>query len=165
MCPASSGKVRCALKQSSMTRSFDHPTVLDPPDTPPRCCAQQTITVPPQVNEKTRQKHSFPSATHRSSYKRRTAAERSYASLCDPSVGGIRRGWSRLFGLAKNTVMYALAAVVRNMRIADSFERTRAKEERRKSTGGSPTKRRRRHQREELAKSEPPPEEGPTVPG
>ena len=148
-----------------MARSFDHPTVLDPPGEPPRCYAQQTITVPPQVNEKTRQKHSFLSVAYRSSYTRRTAAERTYASLCDPSVGGIRRGWSRLFGLAKNTLMYALAAVVRNMRIVESYERNCAKEARQKATGDSPTKRRRRHERVEPAKSEPAPEEGPTVPG
>lgn len=167
MCPASAGKVRCDLKQSSMAGSFDHPTVLDPPDPSPRCCAQQTITVPPQVNEKTRQKHSYPGAAHRNSYTRRTAAERCYASLADPSVGGIRRGWSRLFGLAKNTLMYTLAVVARNMRIADSYERNRAGETRRKATGDTQTKRRRprRHEREIPAKSEPPPNDGPAVPG
>ena len=30
-------------------------------------------------------------------------------------AGGIRRGWCRLFGRTKNTLMYALAVVVRNV--------------------------------------------------
>jgi hypothetical protein len=95
-CPAAAGKLRCALKPASMALTSEHPSVLRPPDQAPRCCSQQTITVPPQVNESTRQKHPYPSAAHRLSYARRTAAERAYASLADPSTGGIRRGWSRL---------------------------------------------------------------------
>jgi hypothetical protein len=150
MCPAAAGKVACALKAASLALSGTHPSVLDPPKHPERCCAQVTITVPPQVNDKTRQKHPYPGAAFRLSYTRRTAAERSYASLCDPSVGGIRRGWCRLFGLAKNTLMYALAVVVRNVRIVSSFERRQAEEERRAATGERPRRRRRRrHQRDQ----------------
>ena len=102
----------------------------NPPTELPRCCAQVSITVAPQVNEKTRQKHDYAGPAHRDSYARRTAAERTYASLADPSVGGIRRGWCRLFGRAKNTLMYALAVVVRNVRIVESFERREAQEAR-----------------------------------
>jgi hypothetical protein len=155
MCPAAAGKVACAHKPASLELPATHPRVLDPPVSPERCCRQVSITVPPEVNEKTRQKHPYPGAAFRRSYSRRTAAERSYASLCDPSVGGIRRGWCRLFGLAKNTLMYALAVVVRNIRIVQSFERRLAEEQRRAATGAPPRRRRRRrHQHHE-----PPPEE------
>jgi hypothetical protein len=119
------------------------------------------------VNEKARQKHDYAGPAHRVSYARRTAAERTYASLADPSVGGIRRGWCRLFGRAKNTVMYALAVVVRNVRnvrIVESFERRKAQEARAKAIG--PTRRRsRRHQRDTPAPSEQPVPEVPTAPG
>jgi hypothetical protein len=91
MCPAAAGKVRCPLKAASLALSLDRPTVSNPPEELPRCCAQRSITVAPQVNEKTRQKHDYPGPAHRGSYARRTAAERTYASLADPSVGGIRR--------------------------------------------------------------------------
>jgi hypothetical protein len=163
-CPAASGKLRCPLKAASMALSATHPSVLSPPaGEPARCCAQQTITVPPEVNEKTRQKHPWPSTAFADSYARRTAAERTYASLCDPSTGGIRRGWCRLFGVAKNTLMYALCVAVRNVRIVESFERTKAKQARRLAVA-LPARRRRRR-RYEAAIDEPPPREPPTTPG
>jgi hypothetical protein len=121
-----------------------------------------SITVAPQVNEKTRQKHDYAGPAHRASYARRTAAERTYASLADPSVGGIRRGWCRLFGRTKNTLMYALAVVVRNVRIVESFERRQAQETRAQSIG--PRKRRRRHQRDAESPAEQPVPEVPTGP-
>ncbi len=147
ICPAAAGKVRCPHKAASLALSYEHPSVTHPPTELPRCCAQVSITVAPQVNEKTRQKHDYAGPAHRDSYARRTAAERSYASLADPSVGGIGRGWCRLFGRAKNTLMYALAVVVRNVRIVESFERRKAQEARAQSIGPR-RRRRRRHQRE-----------------
>ncbi len=165
-CPAVANKIRCLLKPASMKLSAERPSVLEPPARPlSRCCAQQTITVPPQVNEKTRQKHAYPSVAHARSYARRTAAERTYASLADPSAGGIRRGWSRLFGLAKNTLLYALAVAVRNVRVTESFERSRAEKARREALGGGTRRRRRRHQRDEPVPDEPPFVEVPTAPG
>jgi hypothetical protein len=116
------------------------------------------------VNEKTRQKHDYAGPAHRDSYARRTAAERTYASLADPSVGGIRRGWCRLFGRAKNTLMYALAVVVRNMRIVESFERRKAQGARTQSIGPR-RRRRRRHHVDTADPSEQPMPEVPTAPG
>ncbi len=164
-CPAVAGKLRCPLKPASMAASADRPSVLSPPGPNlEACCRQQTITVPPQVNDKTRQAHDYPSAAHRVSYARRTAAERTYASMTDPSTGGVRRGWCRLFGLAKNTFMYALAVVVRNVRIAESFERRRAQEARRDAMGLVPRTRRRRR-RHEQAPQDPPLKKVPAGPG
>jgi hypothetical protein len=164
ICPAAAGKVRCPHKVASLALSLDRPSVSHPPEELPRCCAQKSITVAPQVNEKTRQKHDYAGPAHRASYARRVAAERTYASLADPSVGGIRRGWSRLFGRAKNTVMYALAVVVRNVRIVESFERRKAQDAR--AAAISPGRRRtRRHQRDTPAPSEQPLHEVPTAPG
>jgi hypothetical protein len=162
-CPAAAGKLRCPLKAASLALSANHPSVLEPPAGElGRCCAQLSITVPPQVNEKTRQKHDYPSALYADSYARRTAAERTYASLSDPSTGGIRRGWCRLFGLAKNTIMYALGVVVRNVRIVESFERARAEEARRAAIG-LPAKRRRR--RRHPIPEDPSPKAPPAPPG
>ncbi len=61
-CPAAMGKIRCPLRPDSMTLTRDRPEILTPPGHPPACCAHQTITVPPQVAAKTRQKHDYPSA-------------------------------------------------------------------------------------------------------
>jgi hypothetical protein len=145
-CPASAGRLRCPRKPASLQLPGNRPSVVARAEEfLPRCCLQDTITVPPQVNAKTRQRHDFASRAHRLSYARRTAAERTYASLSDPSVGGIRRGWCRLFGLGKNTLMYVLAVVVRNLRIVEAFEARRA-EEARRAAGGSHGRRRRRYE-------------------
>ena len=47
MCPAVMGKIRCPLRPASMTLDRQRPEILTPPEHPPDCCAQQTITVPP----------------------------------------------------------------------------------------------------------------------
>jgi hypothetical protein len=142
-CPATQGRVRCPLKALSMTLGFDRPEVTDPPTVPPRCCAQATITVPPSVNAKTRQKHAYPSVEHRQSYARRTGAERAFSTLKDPSSTDVRRGSCRMMGRTKNIVMFTVAVMVRNMRILDSFEAARSDEQHRASAGLSPRRRRR----------------------
>ena len=117
-CPAAAGKLRCALKPDSMTLGFERPEVLTPPSgQPPRCCAQITITVPPSVNAKTRQKHDYPSLAYRRSYARRTGVERSFSTLKDPASTDVRRGWCRLMGRTKNLLMLVCAVVVRNLRV------------------------------------------------
>ena len=68
------------------------------PKDPPTCCIQKTLTVAPSVNAKTRQKHDYPSKAHRLSYGRRSAAERSNATVKDPASNDIARGWCRLMG-------------------------------------------------------------------
>jgi hypothetical protein len=132
-CPAAAGKVRCPLRPESLMLSAERPTVALPPVHRPRCCEQASITLPPPVNAKTRQRHDFGSPAHRRSYNRRTAAERTFASMSDVSAGGIRGGWSRLFGIAKNTVTYARAVVARNVRILASFEANRRRRPTRRS--------------------------------
>jgi hypothetical protein len=133
MCPALLGKVRCPLRSKSMSLDFKRPEVTDPPIYPPTCCVNQTITVTEEVTAKTAQRLDYPSKAHRLSYARRTAAERTFASLQDSATVGIRRGWSRLMGRAKNHLMYVLGVVVRNVRTVESFERNKAKEARREA--------------------------------
>lgn len=144
-CPAVAGKLRCPLRAGSMALGFERPEVLAPPSGEVlRCCAQASLTVPPSVNAKTRQKHDYPSAAHRRSYARRSAAERSFATLKDPSTTDIRRGWCRLLGRTKNLLMYACAAVVRNLRVLAGWERRQDQAAR-----GEPSPRTRRRRRSE----------------
>ena len=42
-------------------RPRDRPEILTPPEHPPACCTQQTITVPPDSPPKPAQKHDYPS--------------------------------------------------------------------------------------------------------
>jgi hypothetical protein len=150
MCPAATGKIRCPLRPASMTLDRDRPEILTPPEHPPACCAQQTITVPPEVNAKTRQKHDYPSAAHRRSYARRTGAERGFATAKDPASNDISRGWCRLMGLAPLMLLTTTLLIVRNQRIITAWN-ARQDENTRRASQGLPPKTRRRRRRTTLA--------------
>jgi hypothetical protein len=145
-CPAAAGKIRCPLRPDSLNLGHDHPEILNPPQHPPTCCTQQTITVPPAVNAKTAQKHDYPGGDWRHSYARRAGAERTNATLKDPATTNTNRGWCRLMGLTAITLFFACAVVTRNHRITDAYETRQADNERRASLGRPPATRRRRRQ-------------------
>ncbi len=143
-CPAVRGKLRCPLRPDSMALEHTRPEVAAPPEHPPVCCSQRTITVPASVNAKTAQKHDYPSPSHRRSYARRSAAERAYATVKDPASNDISRGWCRLTGLAPVALFTASVFVARNLRVADSFAAREAEDERRADAGMPPKRRGRR---------------------
>ncbi len=143
-CPATAGKIRCPLRPDSMLLSRDRPEILAPPDHPPACCTQRTITVPPSVAAKTRQKHDYPSAAWRRSYQRRTSAERANATIKDTARNNIARGWIRLMGLTPLTLWIACLLAVRNQRILDSYQARQQDDERRAAAGLPPRTRKRR---------------------
>jgi hypothetical protein len=142
-CPATTAKLRCPLRPESMTLTHDRPTIHQPPAHPPVCCTQKTITVPPSVNAKTSQKHDYPSAQHRRSYQRRTAAERAFATITDPATTNLTRGHCRLTGLTPIALFTASTFIARNLRIHDAFTARQADNHRR-AAAGLPAKRRRR---------------------
>jgi len=155
-CPALTGKVRCALRPTSMTLDLDRPEVLSPPEHPPTCCTQRTITVPPSVNQKTAQKHDYPGKTWRRSFARRTGVERSNSRVKDPATIDIGKGWCRLMGLVGPTLFLASALAIRNLEIADAFKARQEDNEHRRQVGLPPrTRRRRRTSLADLAGASP----------
>jgi len=145
-CPAAMGKVRCPLRPASMTLDRGRPEILTPPEHPQACCAQQTITVPPDVLAKTAQKHDYPSAAWRRSYARRTGAERGFATAKDPATNDISRGWCRLMGLTPLMLFTAVLLVVRNQRILAAWT-TRQEETQHRAAAGLPPKPRKRRRK------------------
>lgn len=145
-CPAVTGKIRCPLRPSSMTLDRGRPEILTPPEHPQACCAQQTITVPPEVTAKNAQKHDYPSAAHRRSYARRTGAERGFATTKDPATNDITRGWCRLMGLAPLMLVTTALLIVRNQRILHAWN-ARQEENARRAAKGLPPKTRRRRRK------------------
>ena len=143
-CPAAMGKIRCPLRPASMRLDRDRPEILQPPEHPQACCAQQTITVPPEVNAKTRQKHDYPSAAWRRSYARRTGAERGFATAKDPASNTITRGWCPLMGLAPLMLFTTTLLIVRNQRILTAWNARQEQTQRRAAAGLPPKTRRRR---------------------
>lgn len=143
-CPATAAKLRCPLRPESMALGHDRPEVLAPPQEPARCCLQRTLTVPPEVNAKTAQKHDYPSAAHRASYRRRTGSERAFSTLKDAASTDTRRGWCRVMGLTAITLFLLGAVVVRNERVLAAFEARQADDATRLAAGQPPRTRRRR---------------------
>jgi hypothetical protein len=145
-CPATAGKIRCPLRPASMTLSRDRPEILTPPQHPPACCTQHTLTVPPQVAAKTRQKHDYPSPAWRRSYTRRTGSERTFSTIKDTATNNINRGWCRLMGLSPLALWLACLLAVRNQRILTAFQNRQQDNARRAATGLPPRTRKRRRQ-------------------
>jgi hypothetical protein len=143
-CPAIAGKVRCPLRDASMALPHTRPEVLDPPDHRPRCCEQQTLTVPVEIAAKTRQKHDYPSKAHRASYARRTAVERTFSTTKDRASIDMTRGWCRVMGLTAISLMATMAFVARNERVLDAFAARQAEDARRRARGLPPRTRKRR---------------------
>jgi hypothetical protein len=158
MCPAAMGKIRCPLRPASLRLDRNRPEILTPPEHPPACCTQQTITVSPDVAPKTRQKHDYPSAAHRRSYARRTGAERTFSTAKDPATNNIARGWTRLMGLTPVMLWLACLLAVRNQRILTAWNARQADDTRRAAAGLPPkTRRRRRKTLTSLAATTAPP--------
>jgi hypothetical protein len=145
-CPAAMGKIRCPLRPSSMTPDRDRPEILSTPEQPQACCAQQTITVPPDVLAKTAQKHDYPSAAWRRSYTRRTGAERGFATAKDPATNDISRGWCHLMGLTPLMLFTTTLLITRNQRILHAWN-SRQEENQRRAAAGLPPKTRRRRRK------------------
>jgi hypothetical protein len=143
-CPAAMGKIRCPHRPASMTLDRGRPEILRPPEHPQACCAQQTITVPPDVLAKTAQKHDYPSAAWRRSYARRTGAERGFATAKDPASNDISRGWCRLMGLAPLMLFVTTLLIVRNQRILAAWNTRQQDNARRAAAGQAPKTRKRR---------------------
>jgi hypothetical protein len=154
-CPAAMGKIRCPLRPASMRLDRDRPEILTPPEHPPACCTQQTLTVPPEVTAKTAQKHDYPSKAHRRSYARRTGAERGFATAKDPASNDISRGWCRLMGLTPLMLFTTTLLVVRNQRILGTWN-ARQEENARRAAAGLPPKTRKRRRKTLASLAAPP---------
>ena len=157
-CPAVMGKVRCPLRASSMALANTRPEIFEVPEHPPTCCTQQSITVPPAVNAKTRQRHDYPSAAHRASYGRRSGAERANSRLKDPAgINVDQKGWCKLMGLVPLSLFLACACVVVNFGLVDAFEAHQADLARRIATPVPRPRRRRRKTLSDLVRAPAPP--------
>ena len=150
------GKLRCPLRPASMTRDRSRPEILTPPEHPPGCCTQQTLTIGPDVAAKTRQKHDYPSAAHRRSYARRTAAERGFSTIKDPASNTVSRGWCRLMGLTPLAFWLACLHAARNQRILTAWN-TRQADNQRRAAAGLPPRTRKRRRKTTLASLTAPP--------
>ena len=98
-------------------------TILAPPQHPPACCTQQSITVPPEVHAKTAQKHDYPS---KSTPVLLRPALRCRADLLHSQGPCQQRHQPRLVppdGTDPDHHLFACCLlIVRNQRILDAFD-------------------------------------------
>lgn len=123
-CPARAGKLRCPLIPASMAQPVTLPKVLQVPDpSAHQCCTQRTVSVPGDVDYKSRQRHYWGSRTWIRSFNRRTRVEGWFGNLKDHSREALTRGAFRVMGLGKTSMMLAIYAAATNLRLLDSWSR------------------------------------------
>lgn len=121
-CPARARKLRCPLVPQSMAQPVTLPKVLEPPQsTAHRCCSQRTITVPGDVDYKSRQRHYWGSRDWISSFSRRSRVEGWFGNLKDRSREALGRGAFRVMGLCKSSLMLGIYAAATNLRLLDAW--------------------------------------------
>lgn len=119
-CPARAGKVRCPLVESSLNGPLAAPKVYNPPEpTAHKCCSQRTITVPGDVDYKSRQRHYWGSGKWIASFSRRSRVEGWFGNLKDRSREALARGGFRVMGLCKSSLMLGIYAAATNLRLLE----------------------------------------------
>jgi len=121
-CPARAGKLRCPLVPQSMAQPVTLPKVLEPPQpSAHQCCSQRTITVPGDVDYKSRQRHYWGSRDWINSFSRRSRVEGWFGNLKDRSREALTRGAFRVMGLCKSSLMLGIYAAATNLRLLDAW--------------------------------------------
>ena len=95
------------------------PVVVDPPSGPntPRSCSQATTVVAGAALIKLAQRDYWGSPEWQASYGRRAHVESIFGNLRNPSTQNIRRGFCRVMGLIKTTLMLAFEVMAANLRL------------------------------------------------
>lgn len=134
VCPALAGKIGCPLRAGTVPVALTNglPIVDDPPTaTPggeplPRCCTQQTMkTSPPEKIFKLDQPHYWGSKRWDLIWRHRTYVEGSYGNRKNVSNENMRRGITRIPGLAFLHITIGLVNASYNLRMVRNWhERT-----------------------------------------
>jgi len=115
--PGKAGKLKCELCPLSEHYPADRPVAENPGSltTAPKCCRQATIVVPGPVLAKLRQRDPWRSPKWIDSYARSSAIENIFENLRSQSTQNITRGFCRVVGLVKTSLMLAFEAVAANI--------------------------------------------------
>lgn len=119
--PAQAGKVRCSRHAMSLHLPLELPAVAVPasaqPLPSPKCCTQNSVTVPMDAGMKLRQKHYWGTPQWQAAYARRTYVESVFGNLKNRNTENVTRGWTQLVGLVKTSLMVAVVAASFNIRM------------------------------------------------
>ena len=119
ICPGKAGKLKCELCPLSEHYPADRPVVENPGPlaTAPKCCRQATIVIPGPVLAKLRQRDPWGSPKWIDSFARRSAIEGIFGNLRSQSTQNIKRGFCRVVGLVKTSLMLTFEVVAANIRL------------------------------------------------
>lgn len=103
----------------------DWPIVASPGPaaTAPECCRQVTIVIPGPVLPKLRQREAWGSPRWIDSFARRSAIEGIFGNLRNLSTQNIKRGFCRVVGLVKTSLMLTFQAMAVNIRLIRQWSR------------------------------------------
>ena len=119
-CPALAGTVGCPLRAGSVEAAVELglPVVTDPPErsTAPKCCTQATVELKEDGQRKLWQREYWGSKRWKLSNNRRTFVEGAFGNLKNPSGEDLRRGYFRITGQARITLLLGVTATAHNAR-------------------------------------------------
>ncbi|RNL57120.1 hypothetical protein [Arthrobacter oryzae] len=110
--PALSGDLRCP----NNTKSLRGPHNIPPTACKPGCACSKTFTWGPEDGARERQWPHFSTTKWLLSYRRRSAVESVNAEI-KTHRGDIKRGYTHVFGLSKNTILMAFGFAATNIHI------------------------------------------------
>ena len=124
-CPGEAGKIKCALCPLSEFYSDETPVVENPPPrtTAPKGCTQKTVSIPGPALAKLRQQDYWGSPAWIASYSRRSHIEGVFGNLRNPSTQNVKRGFCRVVGLVKTSLMLTFQAIAANIRLIRQWSR------------------------------------------
>ena len=119
ICAGRAGKLQCALCPYAADYPEGLPVIANPPSGPylPTSCSQATRVVDGAALIKLAQRDYWGSPEWQASYGRRAHVESIFGNLRNPSTQNIRRGFCRVMGLIKTTLMLAFEVMAANLRL------------------------------------------------
>jgi len=119
ICPGKAGKLKCRLCPLSEFYQSDLPAVENsgPLATAPKCCRQATTVLPGPVLSKLRQRDPWGSPKWIDSIVWRSASEGIFGNLRNQSTQNVKRGFCRVVGLVKTSLMLTFEVVAANIRL------------------------------------------------
>lgn len=129
-CPALAGKIGCPLRPGTVAAAIEHglpivehPPTADPNGEPlPKCCTQRTVkTSPPTSIVKHQQPHYWGTRTWSRIWRRRTYVEGTYGNRKNVSTENMRRGITRIPGLAFTHITIGLVNASYNLRMVRNW--------------------------------------------
>lgn len=120
--PAVAGHVRCPNNPKTMRLPYSVPTTACVKGEP--CACGKTVTITPDMYPRERQEAAWGSTDWVSAYYRRVGIESFNAELKTHRLD-LRRGFTRVFGRVKNTVLLAFAFAGVNVRILAAWHAKR----------------------------------------